>query len=152
MTVCQEASSLGLRIRLNRSFIIPSSGLQDYSAICIVICVVCTSPCPPLGTTSTTEYLLLHYGASSFHVRISRDGTWKAHLTRPRWIPISFPLNHAASPPFIASQIPLFSGPFSRPSVSPFQLLEGLGRFLFSWVSTWIWWQQARTKWCYSRR
>ena len=154
MTVCQEASSLGLRIRLNRSFIIPSSGPQDYSAICIVICVVCTSPSLPLGTNvyhriSAPTLWCIVLPRPHIAWRNQEGAPDKAvldpHLSFDRYV--RWPLRH---PPFHTK--PLSSEPRSGSLYLPFHLLKGLGRFLLSREAAWIWWLQARAKWSHPCR
>ena len=86
-----------------------------------------------------TEDSLLHFGASPFHVRISRDGTQKAHLTRPFGHPPprrhwnGFPpiVRHFCTfGPLLAARptFPPNKAALGRPSAFSFHLLERLGR------------------------
>ena len=107
------------------------SGSPAYSVICIVYIVLISTARYYIYTGN----ILLHYGASSFLVRISRGGTRKAHLTRPCWIPTPFFTAKPYGPIAVhfyryRRVIPLFSGPRSGPFVSPFSTPEGAWQVL----------------------
>ena len=124
----------------------------------------CPSPCPSPRPSSIegptdTEESLPHFGASPFHVRISRDGTQKAHLTRPcRTSPSTPPLERLSSncPALLHIRASLgrpsdLSSKQGRPRPSVCFFLSSPGEAWQAQAAPAVarpWWQQARAKWC----